>query len=357
MLVMDANVVEPHGAVASQSLRDSGYDVVASTLTADEKKKTLASVESLYRAMLAAKLERRSPVIALGGGIIGDIAGFAAATYLRGVPLINVPTTLLAMIDASIGGKTGVNFPLPESNDLGKNLIGAFWQPRVVLADPAVLLTLQRRDLACGLAECIKHAIIADAALLQWIHDYAGEILTLVVARWEELIVRSVAIKAAIVAQDERESGRRALLNLGHTFAHAIESISDLDIRHGEAVAIGLIAACEVARSLKRMAPDEFTLIHQTITRCDLPSLLVKDCAGAPMREPRALDLDLERACADQLTVDRLMQAMAFDKKVLDGQRRLVLPRGLGAAEVVDDVPEQFVRAAWRDIGARDDRS
>jgi 3-dehydroquinate synthase len=234
------------------------------------------------------------------------------------------------MVDAAIGGKTGMNFPLPESDDLGKNLIGAFWQPKLVLADPKVLLTLRRRDFVCGLAECIKHAAIADAALLQWLHDRAKDILALDIATWIELIARSAAIKASIVAEDEHEHGRRALLNLGHTFAHAIEALAGNDVRHGEAVALGLRAAAHVAISTRRMSADDAEHLNRTLAVCALPEQLPVD-----------------------VSIDNLMRAMTFDKKIADGRMRLVLPRGIGAAEVVDDVPVDLVRHAWSRIGAR----
>jgi 3-dehydroquinate synthase len=365
LLVMDHNVVEPHGEVAQQSLQRAGYQVAATTLTADEKHKTLAAAESLYRVMLEARLERRSPVIALGGGIVGDIAGYAAATYLRGVPLIHAPTTLLAMVDASIGGKTGVNFPLPGSNDLGKNLVGAFWQPKLVLADPEVLLTLRRRDFVCGLAECIKHALIADASLLAWLRDNAKDILTLIMPTWQELILRCAAIKAAVVAEDERENGRRALLNLGHTFAHALESAST-EFKHGEAVALGLVAAGRVATSLNLLTTDQAQLITDVIHRCELPSTFVANNWSAERAEhfisrsgelpspERARSVErLRGALENRPAIDQLMRAMTFDKKVADGRMRLVLPRGIGAAEVVDDVPLDLVRDAWSRIGAQ----
>lgn len=331
LLAMDANVMEPHGVVARQSLKDSGYDVVSATLIADEKHKTLAGVDALYGTMLAAKLERRSPVIALGGGVVGDVAGFTAATYLRGVPLVQVPTTLLAMVDASIGGKTGVNYPLPDSGDLGKNLIGAFWQPKAVIIDPLTLRTLSQRDFRCGLAECVKHAVIADSPMLFWLQQHADAILALRMETIVELIERCAAIKAQIVAEDERESGRRALLNLGHTFAHALESIEDLDVRHGEAVATGLVAALHVATSLKRMNASDGDPLFDALVKLDLPVL-----------------------AAEGVSINRLMHAMRFDKKVDAGRVRLVLPCPAGGAELVDDVPERFVRDAWRAVGAVD---
>lgn len=327
ILFVDAAIETTHGAVAADALRGSGYDVTTTTLIADEKRKTLETVRSLYESMLAARLDRSSPVIALGGGIIGDIAGFAAATYLRGVPLIQVPTTLLAMVDASIGGKTGVNHPLPGGG-LGKNLIGAFWQPRAVVADPLVLQSLKDRDFRCGLAECLKHGLIEDASLLQEIEDTLPAILQRDTAALTRLIHRSAAIKARIVATDERETGLRALLNLGHTFGHAIEAQPDLHVQHGEAVAIGLVAAAHCAQHLNRLAPDVTHTIAALVERCGLPARL-----PAPV------------------SVTQLMQAMAHDKKVVNDQWRLILPSALGRSEITTDVGETSIRAAWTAVG------
>jgi 3-dehydroquinate synthase len=272
---------------------------------------------------------------------------------LRGVPLVHVPTTLLAMVDAAIGGKTGVNFPLPASSDLGKNLIGALWQPKTVLCDPKALATLPPREFACGLAECVKHAIIADAPLLHWLHRNAREIVTPAVAlsKAEELIARCAAIKAAIVAEDEREHGRRALLNLGHTFGHALESISALGLRHGEAVALGLIAAVDVSRSTQRLSSEAASLIRETLERCSLPITLatggLPDRTAVPDHWSRAAWL-----APESVTIDRLMSAMAFDKKVAGGRLRLVLPCEIGRVLLVDSVPEPVIRQAWRALGA-----
>ena len=351
LLAMDANVAQPHGALVTRSLERVGYEVATATLTALEQHKTLETVQAVYRVMLDARLERTSPVVALGGGIVGDVAGFAAATYLRGVPLVHVPTTLLAMVDAAIGGKTGVNFPLPDSNDLGKNLIGALWQPKAVLCDPNALVTLQPREVACGLAECVKHAIVADAKLLDWLHHHARDIVSPLGSpskpRWEELIARSAAIKAAIVAEDEREHGRRALLNLGHTFGHALESISALGLRHGEAVALGLMAAVDVSQATQHLSSESASLIRETLQRCGLPITI--GSGGSP---DRAAADDPASSTARQVTIDRLMNAMAFDKKVADGRLRLVLPREIGRVEIVDSVAERVIRRAWSALGA-----
>ncbi|MHC4801101.1 MAG: 3-dehydroquinate synthase [Planctomycetota bacterium] len=334
LLAVDEKIAGDHGAAALGSLREAGYTATVAPLTARESAKTLDTVRSLYDVMLSAGghgrggLDRSSPVVALGGGIVGDTAGFAAATFMRGLPLVQVPTTLLAMVDAAIGGKTGVNVALPGGG-LGKNLAGAIWQPRAVLVDPLVLSTLDPRDLRCGLAECVKHALIVDASLLDWLREQAAAIQRLDPDILVTLIERSARIKVGIVEQDERETGRRVLLNLGHTFAHALESRQHLDLRHGEAVAIGLVAAARCAARTGRLEADDEKRIVEVL-----------EVLGLPVRMP---------APADE---DELIRAMHYDKKVMAGRRRLVLPTGLGAAEITDDVADDAVRAAWEHVGA-----
>ncbi len=326
LIIADDAVADTHAADVRASF---GCSPSVVTLPADEKHKSLDAVRTIYDAALQTRLERRGVMVAVGGGVVGDIAGFAAATYLRGVDVVQLPTTLLAMVDASVGGKTGVNFPLPDG-ELGKNLIGGFWQPRLVLADPETLATLPPRDFRCGLAECVKHAVIADAALLDQIERDADAILTLQPDALTTLIHRCVAIKAEVVAADERESGRRALLNLGHTFAHAIEPIAALDLRHGEAVSIGLAAAAHVAVERGDLDAADARRVADLLARLELPVRL-PDHAPAP---------------------DVLRAAMAFDKKVVDGRIRLVLPRGIGDAFMTDDTPEDLIDRAWRAVGA-----
>ncbi len=328
ILIVDEMVTESHGNRAAASLRESGYEVHIHTVTASEQNKSLETVRGLYGAMLAAGIDRTSPVIAVGGGIVGDIAGFAAASYLRGVPFVLVPTTLLAMVDASIGGKTGVNHPLPGGG-LGKNLIGAFWQPRHVLVDPQTLTTLDDREFRSGIAECIKHGVIADPDLLAFLEANAAKILRRDEATLTELIARSVPIKVDIVVRDEREAGERALLNLGHTFAHAIEALPELDLRHGEAVAIGLVAAAHAAVELELLADQDQARLTALIEAC-----------GLPVRLPR------------KVAADDLLRLMRFDKKARDGVVRLVLPVRLGAARLVEDAPVAVTERAWRAVGA-----
>ena len=328
LLVVDKTIASTHGRAALTSLQGAGVEPIVVELNAEESQKTIETAQQVYGAMLGAGLDRSSPVIALGGGIIGDTAGFVAATYMRGVPLIQVPTTLLAMVDAAIGGKTGVNFPLPGGG-LGKNMVGAFWQPKAVVVDPQVLSTLNARDFRCGLAECVKGALIADASLLQFLSTEASRILALDQDVLRTLIERCVRIKAEIVAADERESGRRALLNLGHTFAHAIESISELKVRHGEAVSIGLMAAAHCAVKTGRLTADQHNHIEQVLTTF-----------GLPIRLPSPVD------------EQRLLAAMRHDKKATQGRTQLILPTGVGGAELVGDVPVEVVAAGWAGVGA-----
>ncbi len=334
-LITDDNITESHGAVVSKSLNNAQFSLSQAQLTADEALKTLSTVSDLYGQMLEARLDRNCPVIALGGGLVGDVAGFAAATFLRGLPLIQIPTTLLAMVDASVGGKTGVNFPLPQDesgySELGKNLVGSFWQPRAVIMDPEVLRTLSPRDFRCGLAECVKHAIIADRDLLKFLTDNSRVILDCDAECLTTLIERSVSIKINLVQQDEREAGIRALLNLGHTFAHAIEPIKQLDLRHGEAVAIGLCAAAACALNVGSLTQDEAIEIHNALKLLELPTKL-----------PQPVDHG------------QLLLAMGFDKKVSDGQLRIILPDGLGAARIVNDLSLEEIKSGWAAVSGDD---
>ncbi|MCA9290068.1 MAG: 3-dehydroquinate synthase [Phycisphaerales bacterium] len=328
LLAVDVAVEKTHGARVAAALRDAGLRIVPHGLVADEARKSLAVVRDLYDTMLMGRLERGSAVVAVGGGIVGDIAGFAAATFLRGIACVQVPTTLLAMVDASIGGKTGVNLELDDGR-LGKNLVGAFWQPAAVVVDPDVLGTLDARQFRCGLAESIKHAMLADRDLLSYIDEHLEAILALDGAILEPLIARSAGIKVAVVTADEREAGRRARLNLGHTFAHAIESRHDLGWHHGEAVAIGLCAASFVAAETGRLPRRDLDLVEAIIRRTGLPHRLTSPVSS-----------------------DDLVAAMGFDKKVVGGRMRLVVPDGLGAATIIDDVEPDLVVAAWRHVGA-----
>ncbi|MEM7681725.1 MAG: 3-dehydroquinate synthase [Planctomycetota bacterium] len=322
--LLDEAVEADWGKPAARSLRDAGYDCAVASLAVSEKRKTLGTVRTFYEVLLEHRHERRSPLVAIGGGILGDMAGFAAATYLRGVPFVQAPTTLLAMVDASVGGKTGVNAPQ------GKNLIGAFHQPVLVAIDPDALSTLSPRQVRCGLAECVKHAVIRDPELFSWIERNVDGILGLEGGALAQLIERNVRIKAAVVEQDERESGARAHLNFGHTFAHAIEACNRFlgrsALLHGEAVAVGMVGATRLAIDQKICQdPTLLERLVRLLERIGLPTRL-------PAEPPMAA----------------LMTAMGHDKKVADGAIHLVLPTQMGEVCVTDGVPIDAIERAWQ---------
>ena len=318
----DESVAALYQTPVAGTLRGAGYEVLTADFKGGEEYKSLQSVSTFYEALLSQKFERTNPVIGLGGGVVGDTVGFVAATYLRGVPFVQAPTSLLAMVDASVGGKVGVNVPQ------GKNLIGAFYQPNLVAIDPETLTTLPPRELTCGLAECVKHGLLADAELFEWIADHSAKIRSLEMSTMVELIARNVQVKADIVSADEKEQGRRALLNLGHTFGHAIEKTSNYAVQHGEAVALGIVAACEVSCILGRISRDVQSRIEDLISSVGLP----KSYALA--------------------SPETLLEAMKLDKKVKDSKIRLVLLNAIGAAEVVNDVSEEIILAGFERIRA-----
>lgn len=324
-LVADRAVARTYARQGEQTLAQAGYKVVGKAIDSGEEHKTLDAVRSLYDLLLDAHMERKSPIIAMGGGVVGDTVGFVAATYLRGVPFIQCPTTLLAMVDASVGGKVGVNVPQ------GKNLIGAFHQPVLVAIDTDTLATLPRRELRCGLAECVKHGIIRDESLFVWIEDHLDDILGLKPAALVELVYRNVKIKADVVMADEKETGERAHLNFGHTFAHAIEATQDHTTQgahhHGEAVALGMVAATRLAVDAGRCSADVLARLIKLLDRIGLPTR----AAGLP-------------------PADELMGVMMHDKKVADGRIRLILPDRMGAVSIVNDTPATAIAQAWRSL-------
>lgn len=322
-LFSDGAIADSLGARATASLERAGYRVTRAELEPGEEHKTLDTVRGLYDRFLDARLERGSPAIALGGGVTGDTVGFAAATYLRGVPFVQCPTTLLAMVDSSVGGKVGVNVPQ------GKNLIGAFHQPVAVVIDPLVLASLPMRELRCGLAECIKHGAIRDAGLLAFLDRERASLLALDPATLTELVRWNVAIKAAVVMADEKETGERAHLNFGHTFAHAIEATVGYGaLLHGEAVGLGMIAAAELARRIG-LCSDE------------VPSVLRSQVGAVGLPTSAVLPDD-----------ERLLGAMKLDKKVSGSRLRFILPVGLGSVVIRDDVGADDVAAAWSMVRA-----
>ena len=320
-LLGDEAVFAHYGDAAKASLEKAGYRVVSRSAPMGEAQKTLALAQGFYDTLLDERLERRAPVIALGGGVADDTVGFVAATYLRGVPFVQCPTTLLAMVDSSVGGKTGVNVPQ------GKNLVGAFHQPSVVVADPLVLRTLSDRELRCGLAECVKHGVIRDASLLDFIESNATGLQARDPDLLVELVRRNVEIKANVVVLDEREAGVRAHLNFGHTFGHALEVTSGYGVLlHGEAVGLGM---CAAARAAAHMGLCDSALAER------ITSVLA--ALGLPVQASIASD-------------ESLSAAMRLDKKVRDARVRFVMPTALGSVEIRDDVPADSVAAGWQAI-------
>ncbi len=293
----------------------AGKQVVSKILPAGEPGKTLAAVDGIFDLLLRTPCDREVTLIALGGGVVGDIAGFAAACYQRGVPFIQIPTTLLAQVDSSVGGKTGVNHPL------GKNMIGAFHQPRRVLADTAALDTLDGRQFAAGMAEVIKTSVIGDLKFFVWLERNIEAATARDPETLEFLIERACVNKAKIVERDERESGARALLNLGHTFAHAIEAGTGYGAwLHGEAVATGIAMAARMSRQMGWLPAAECARIHRLLAAAGLP---VAPFAGLPP--------------------GKMLELMKVDKKARAGNLRLVLLKAIGQAEIVSDYPAEIL--------------
>ncbi len=315
-VLTDEHVGPIHLPPLAESLSAAGVEVVTHTLPAGEDHKTFDQIGRVLDTFLAARVERSTPVIGLGGGVVTDMAGFVAATLLRGVPLVQVPTSLLAMVDASVGGKTGVN------HAVGKNLIGAFHQPAAVLIDPLTLRSLPPRELRGGLAECIKHDCIRDAEGFGGLEASIGRALEIDADYLVELVAHNVAIKARVVEADPFERGERAHLNFGHTFGHAIESVSRYAYSHGESVALGMVAAAHLSVSLGLIDAAAGRRIVDLIAR-----------AGLPVR-----GLTLDGAA--------VVDAMAFDKKVKAGRLRFVLLDRIGHAVIRDDAPVDLVRRA-----------
>ncbi|MFA6109539.1 MAG: 3-dehydroquinate synthase [Candidatus Latescibacterota bacterium] len=318
-VVADEAVAVHYLQPVTASLIAAGFRPVTIPFSGGDPAKSLATAEAVLGAMIEAELDRRSWVLALGGGVVGDLAGFAAAVYLRGIPFVQVPTTVVAQVDASVGGKTAVN------HRLGKNLVGAFHQPRLVLIDTGVLRTLPRRELISGMAEVVKHAVILDPELFAFLETHLEAVLDqrLDPELLDWMIARNVQLKARIVEEDERESGSRALLNYGHTVGHAIEAATRYErYRHGEAVILGMLAAGQLGVLRGTWSEVERQRQDDLLARLGIPAGLA----------------EVER--------EAVVERTRSDKKRVAGRLRFVLCRRIGAAEVVDGVPEDEVRAA-----------
>lgn len=324
LVVSNSTIFRHYGEHIISALHQAGFDVAHLIVPAGERYKTLSTVQKIYDAALAHRIERSSTFVALGGGVIGDMTGFAAATWLRGLNVVQVPTSLLAMVDAAIGGKTGVNHPQ------GKNLIGAFHQPRLVLIDPHVLKTLPTREFRAGMAEVIKYGVIWDSQLFEHLEaaSQLDRLTTLTDDLLHNILTRSCQAKAHVVSKDEKEAGLRAILNYGHTIGHAVESLTRYRlVNHGEAVGIGMVAAGQLAVKLGLW--DEAANQRQR-------ALIEK--TGLPTQLPPGI------------AIDDILLSLQADKKVEAGQVRFVLPTQIGAAIVTDQVPNNTIRHVLQEM-------
>jgi 3-dehydroquinate synthase len=320
LVISDTNIAPHYLERVLDSLRTAGYAASQLVIPAGEDHKNLETVTSFWHAALEADLDRESTIVALGGGVVGDMAGFAAATFMRGCNWVAVPTTLLAMVDASVGGKTG--FDLPE----GKNLVGAFYPPRLVLADPEVLFTLPERELRSGLAEVLKHGLIADPELF----DLCAQGWNAVNARLPEIVRRGVAVKVKVIEEDPYEQGIRAALNLGHTIGHAVELVSGFSLLHGEAVAIGMVAEARLAERLTVAGSGMSDALESALT-----------ALGLPIEIPKNLDRN------------KIISTMKLDKKKKSGVIRFALPVRIGDVKVEVAV-ENLKDALFTKVNAND---
>jgi 3-dehydroquinate synthase len=315
-MVSNPTVYPLYGGVVADSLKKAGFDVLTVTIPDGEEYKDLLWVEHIYDDLLKAKLDRSSSLVALGGGVIGDITGFAASTYMRGISYIQVPTTLLAQVDSSVGGKTGVN------HKLGKNMIGTFWQPRLVWVDVETLKTLPKREFLAGLAEVIKYGVIWDEELFGFLEDRRNEILNLDSNALKHIIRRSCEIKALVVSKDERESGLRSILNFGHTIGHALETATGYrEYLHGEAVAIGMCLEARLSSMLSFIDNNKVLRIKALIDSYSLPSEIPSD-----------------------MDIKHILSSMELDKKAVAGELRFILPEKIGKVRIHKGVPEKTIK-------------
>jgi len=302
-----------YGDVLNQGLTEDGFSVNTLLVPEGEEQKSLETAGRLYHELTNCYADRTTPILAWGGGVIGDLAGFVAATYLRGVPLVQIPTTLLAQVDSSIGGKVAV-----DHGHL-KNMIGAFYQPRLVIADTSTLRTLPAEELANGLAEVIKSATIRDEKFFVFLEENLDKIKLLDEGTLEEIVFQSVRIKAEVVEKDEMDLGLRNILNYGHTIGHALESVSDFEIGHGQAVAIGMLAAAKISNQMGILAENEIVRLKKVIEQAGLPTEL------------------------PNLKTGEIIKAMKHDKKVVRDKVRFVLLESIGKVFITDEVSPSLV--------------
>lgn len=320
LIITDEHVARFYLESLQKDLEAAGYRSAATVISAGEQSKSLAVYEQVMTEAISAGLDRKSAILALGGGVVGDLAGFVAATYMRGIAFVQMPTTLLAH-DSSVGGKVAINHPL------GKNLIGAFHQPRAVIYDTSALRTLPKREVAAGFAEVVKHGLLADESFVTWLEQNVEKLWQLDPALIGKAIYRGCAIKAEIVSADETEQGQRALLNLGHTFGHAFENLSAYStINHGEAISIGMCLAAKVAERIGFAQEGVYRRTEQVLRQYRLPTTWP---AG--------------------LSPEAVLEAMKRDKKTVSGKLALVLPRAIGQVEIVKEVDEELILTVMRE--------
>lgn len=316
VVITNTTVDKLYGSKVKEGLLKRDLTVNLLTVPDGEEYKSLDSAGRLYEELTGYFAERSTPILALGGGVVGDLAGFVAATYMRGVPLVQIPTTLLAQVDSSIGGKVAVD------HGKLKNKIGTFYQPRLVISDTAALKTLPQAEFANGMAEVIKSAVIRDKAFFVFIREKLDAIMKRDSDVVEEMVYRAASIKAAVVMQDERDDGLRNILNFGHTIGHAIESVSKFEIAHGQAVAIGMLAEAGISCKMGTFEKSELTELEQLIARCGLPTAV------------------------PQIDKDSITMAMRHDKKAVNGKIRFALPRNIGDVYLTDEVEFDCIREA-----------
>jgi 3-dehydroquinate synthase len=321
VIITDRNVARLHLQPLLRNLLHHKFQPLTITIPAGEAQKTLTRANKLFSEMLKKRIPRNAAIIALGGGVIGDLAGFVAATYQRGIKLVHVPTTLLAQVDSSIGGKVGVNHPL------GKNMIGAFHQPVFVWMDIDYLKTLPKREMICGLGEVVKYGVIRDAKLFAFLESHLEEVMQLDIETMMYIQAACAAIKAEIVSQDEKESGIRINLNFGHTIGHGLESAGRYKLlKHGEAILLGMIGEASIAKEMKLLDTDSYerlvSLIRRTPIKAKLSSLKMAD----------------------------IIHAMDRDKKRVEKKSRFILPTKIGEVKVVDDVEPNLIRSAVKEV-------
>jgi 3-dehydroquinate synthase len=316
VIITDSRVKKLHGEALRKSLTESGFKAALLEIPEGEAQKSLETAGRLYNELTDLFVERTTPILALGGGVIGDLTGFVAATYLRGVPFIQIPTTLLAQVDSSIGGKVAVN------HGSLKNKIGVFYQPRLVISDISILKTLTAGELSDSLAEVIKYGVIRDEAFFTYLEKNLDRIKSLDNRAIETIVYRSAKIKARVVEKDERDFSLRNILNYGHTVGHAIETVSDFKVKHGEAVAIGMIVAARISQRMGLLDKDAVFRLKSLIAR-----------AGLLVALPG-------------LELVKLTQAMKHDKKILQGRIRFILPRAIGDVIITDEVNPAIIESA-----------